>query len=227
MRIPRVLVVAAHPDDEVLGCGGTIARRCAEGAEVRILLLGEGPFSRRGPRPGKKSLESVRAQARRAAAALGAARVDFLGLPDNQFDAVPRLRIIQAIERAVERFRPETILTHSTADLNIDHRIAAEAVRTAFRPLPGATVREILAFEVPSSTEWRFEPARAFSPSVFISIQSHLETKLAALRAYAGELRPFPHPRSRELVEALAAVRGSQAGFSSAEAFELVRSIVP
>jgi LmbE family N-acetylglucosaminyl deacetylase len=170
----------------------------------------------------------LRHSAEAAAAALGAKEVVLLGLPDNRFDSLPLLEIVHRLEELIARFRPELIYTHSASDLNIDHVIVNRAVVTATRPVPGCSVREILAFEVASSTEWRFqESSSAFQPRVFIDISDTLETKFAAMECYAAEMRPFPHPRSREAVTALAQWRGSTAGLPAAEAFELIRRIHP
>lgn len=229
MKPARVLVVAAHPDDELLGCGGAVARHAAEGARVRSLVLGEGVTSRKGLSPAARraALAKLRADARRANARAGVEKLTLLSFPDNRFDTVARLELVQAVEKEVAAFRPERVYTHSSADLNVDHRLVAEAVRTACRPLPGSTVREVLAFEIASSTEWRFDGSAAFRPSLFIDVSRHLEAKLAALACYEGEMRPFPHPRSEQYLRALATVRGAQSGLDAAEAFELVRAVEP
>ncbi len=223
----KILVVAAHPDDEVLGCGASIARRRAQGDTVWILILGEGITSRRGLSRTEKSrlLKKLGADSRRAAEILGASRHILKSFPDNGFDSIPRLSLIHAVEEVVAEFKPSTVYTHSPADLNVDHQLTCEAVKTACRPLPGAPVREILAFEIPSSTEWRFDAGRAFHPDVFTEVSGQLDLKVRALRAYAGETRDFPHPRSEEYIRALAKVRGGQAGLRAAEAFSLIRRV--
>jgi LmbE family N-acetylglucosaminyl deacetylase len=217
-----VLVVAAHPDDEVLGCGGTVARLAGAGEQVHIAILGEGATSRAGAPAGATG--ALAAQAQEAGRALGAAEVVCLGLPDNRFDTLALLDVVQAVERLVARVAPHTVYTHHAGDLNVDHRIAHQAVVTATRPLPGAAVRRVLAFEVFSATEWGFGgTGPAFAPVHFVDVTETLEAKQRALACYAGELRPFPHPRSPEAVEALATWRGATAGLMRAEAFEVVR----
>ncbi len=223
----KILVVAAHPDDEVLGCGATIARRASAGETVWTLILGEGVTSRRGlSRPEKsRLLKKLGGDSRRAAKILGVSRHILKSFPDNAFDSIPRLGLIHAVEELVAELKPSTIYTHSPADLNVDHQLVCEAVKTACRPLPGCPVKEILAFEIPSSTEWRFDAGRAFHPDVFTEISGQLDLKIRALQAYTGETRAFPHPRSEEYIRALAAVRGGQAGLRAAEAFSLIRRI--
>lgn len=225
----RVLIVAAHPDDEVLGCGGTIARHVSQGDEVYCLILGEGATSR-GNRRGKADTEGevkkLRAQARKAAKVLGIKDIFFRDLPDNRFDTVPLLDIVKMVESMIDKCQPDCIYTHHGADLNIDHQITQRAVLTAARPVPNCPVKEIYAFEVPSSTEWSFEQSeKAFHPSVFIDITETLETKVQAMQLYESETRPFPHPRSPEALHAIASRWGSMAGLKAAEAFQLIRSI--
>jgi LmbE family N-acetylglucosaminyl deacetylase len=227
----RVLAVVAHPDDEVLGCGGTLARLAGEGGDVRILILGEGITSRqarRDVRAGRRALAALRRDAREAARLLGARSSEVLGFPDNRFDALPLLDLVKAVGRAVEAAAPDLVLTHFAGDLNVDHRLTCQAVLTACRPLPGAPAREILSFEVPSSTEWQTADACVpFAPRQFVVLTArHVATKVAAMEAYASERRPFPHPRSPEAVRALARWRGASAGVAFAEAFSLVRRIV-
>jgi LmbE family N-acetylglucosaminyl deacetylase len=165
----------------------------------------------------------MRRSAEAAAATLGAGEVVLLSLPDNRFDALPILEIIQRVEEVIARFRPELIYTHSASDLNIDHAIVNRAVVTATRPLPGSLIREVLAFEIASSTEWGFhEQTNRFHPHIFVDVSGTLERKIHALQCYADEMRPFPHPRSREALMALAQWRGSTAGLPAAEAFELI-----
>lgn len=218
-----VLVVVAHGDDEALGCGGTIAAHAARGDAVHLLVVADGVTSRAADtdRAGRE------ADTRAAAERLGiAARPEFLGFPDNRLDSVALLDVVQAVEAVVERVRPVVVYTHHGGDLNIDHAVVHRAVMTACRPLPGAPVRAIYGFEVPSSTEWS-DPdlARPFVPQRFVGIGDHLQTKLEALACYGSEMRPFPHARSTEAVEALARLRGSQVGMPAAEAFTVLREV--
>lgn len=226
-----VLVVAAHPDDELLGCAGTLARHAAEGDRVAIAILAEGATSRSDPAQREHhaaELERLRQAARAAAEAIGAEMPEFFGLPDNRMDGEVLLNVVQRLEATIARVRPDIVYTHHRGDVNVDHDVTHRAVITACRPLPGHSVTRILAFETVSSTEW-MSPASAapFAPNWFVDVSAHIDTKLAALRCYDAEMRPFPHPRSYQAVEHLARWRGASAGFAAAEAFMLVRQTVP
>jgi N-acetylglucosamine malate deacetylase 1 len=224
----RVLVVAAHPDDEVLGCGGTAARLVTEGHEVHFAILGEGMTSRHPQRTDAdaKQLTTLRQQAHAAAEKVGVKNVVLRALPDNRLDTVPLLEVVKLVEDLVDRVKPEVIYTHHAGDLNIDHGVIHRAVLTATRPLAGQPVLEIYAFEVPSSTEWAFQRIEpSFRPNVFVDITRTIEAKIAAMECYETEARTFPHPRSPEALRALATRWGSVVGCAAAEAFELVRSV--
>lgn len=219
------VVFAAHPDDEVLGAGGTIARLGDAGEQIHIHILGEGGTSRRTPEGGDDPA-TLEADARRAAAVLGVSSVSFHGLPDNRFDSVDMLDVVQTVETVLRATPCHRVLTHSIGDLNIDHRITAQAVLTATRPIAVKSPAEILSFEVLSSSEWSFGAFGCFDPRYFVEIQeSDLERKIAALREYRSELREAPHPRSVDGVVALARSRGFTVGVAYAEAFAPVRTV--
>ena len=225
-----VLVVAAHPDDEILGCGGTMTRLVREGHEVRIAILAEGMSSRYAHREDadQQQLQHLHARARQAADKVGAKELVLCKLPDNRLDTVPLLDVVKTVEDLVARFRPEIIYTHHPGDLNVDHGVVHRAVLTATRPMSGQCVRDVYAFEVPSSTEWAFQRIEPpFRPNVFVDIADSLETKIAALGCYDTEARKFPHPRSPEALRAIATRWGSVVGLQAAEAFELIRSVRP
>lgn len=225
-----VLVIAAHPDDEVLGCGGTAARLVREGREVHFAIMGEGITSRHLQREAADAgqLVQLHRQAHAAAEKVGVKKVHLHQLPDNRLDTVPLLEVVKRVEDLVDRIKPEVIYTHHAGDLNIDHGIIHRAVLTATRPIAGQPVREIYTFEVPSSTEWAFQRIEpAFRPNVFVDITRTLEAKIAAMECYETEARKFPHPRSPEALRALATRWGSVVGCAAAEAFELVRCIRP
>ena len=225
-----ILIVAAHPDDEILGCGGTMARLAREGNEVRIAILAEGMSSRYAHREDAdpRQLQHLHARAQQAANKVGAKEVVLCKLPDNRLDTVPLLEVVKLVEELVARFQPEVIYTHHPGDLNVDHGVVHRAVLTATRPVAGQCVKEIYAFEVPSSTEWAFQRLEPlFRPSVFVDIAETLETKIEALACYDTETRKFPHPRSTDALRAIATRWGSVAGLPAAEAFELIRSVRP
>ena len=223
----NVLIVAAHPDDEVLGCGGTAAGLSAH-SDVHIGILGEG-ITARYPSPEsapQNELDRLTAEAKSAAKVLGASDVVFGGLPDNRFDSLPLLDIVKTVEGWVDRYKPEIIYTHHPGDLNVDHGLTYRAVLTATRPTEGTSVREIYSFEVASSTEWAFQSIEpVFRPNTFVDITATIDRKIQALQAYKSEVRPFPHPRSPETLRSMARRWGSVSGTEYAEAFELVRSI--
>jgi LmbE family N-acetylglucosaminyl deacetylase len=229
MRGPEsILIVAAHPDDEILGCGGTMARLANEGAEVRIAILAEGMTSRYQQRDqaNQKELSHLHGNAQQAADSVRAKELVLCKLPDNRLDTVPLLEVVKLVEDLIEKFNPAVIYTHHSGDLNVDHGVVNRAVLTATRPVPGQRVRDIYAFEVPSSTEWAFQRLEpTFRPNVFVDITATLDTKVSALACYDTETRKFPHPRSPEAIRAIAMRWGSVAGFQAAEAFELIRSL--
>ena len=223
----RVLIVAAHPDDEVLGCGATAARHARSGEEVHVLILAEGITSRslkRKTRSRQSELSALRASAVSAGDILGAATVTLGKFPDNRMDSVNLLDVVKVVETFIHRLRPQIVYTHHGGDLNIDHRLTQQAVVTACRPVAKHPVESLLFFEVPSSTEWQ-APCRDldFRPSWFINVSETLAVKIEALKAYSSEIRPWPHPRSVRAVEHLAGWRGSTIGVSAAEAFMVGR----
>jgi LmbE family N-acetylglucosaminyl deacetylase len=217
----RVLVVAAHPDDEVLGCGGTLARHAANGDRVEALILADGETARANADAALRQ-----AQAQGAARALGLARSTVVGLPDNRLDTMALLDIVKHVEAAIAELRPTIVYTHHAGDLTIDHRLAHRATLTACRPQLGAGVAAVYVFETPSSTEWAFGSEAPFVPQRFVDIAATIDAKRRALACYAGEMRDPPHPRSHAGVEALALLRGHQAGMAHAEAFMVAMEIV-
>jgi LmbE family N-acetylglucosaminyl deacetylase len=218
-----VLVVAAHADDEALGCGGTIARHVEEGDAVHLVLMADGVHSR------SESSETDLARrieaSKRAQSILGASSSQSLELPDNKMDSVPLLEIVQKLEPILAEIQPSVIYTHHHGDLNVDHRLTYAAVMTVCRPVPDLSVREIYGFEVLSSTEWSTQQTSPFLPDYFVDITQQLRTKLDALEAYAEEMRKLPHSRSMSHAEVLAHHRGYSVGVDAAEAFEVYRII--
>lgn len=225
----NILVVVAHPDDEVLGCGGAISRLANEGSSISIVILGEGIVSRysKPTKVSKKKLEDLKKASRKSARVLGAKNIFLFDFSDNKFDTVSLINIVKVIEKLIKKLKPEVIFTHNSSDLNIDHKVVNRAVLTATRPVKGMSVKEIYAFEVPSSTEWTFNQIKPiFSPNVFYDISKTLDNKIKALKVYKSEIREFPHPRSEKAIIAIAQRWGSVAGVEAAEAFELLRKII-
>jgi LmbE family N-acetylglucosaminyl deacetylase len=228
MHIKRALVVAAHPDDEILGCGGTMAHLVDTGAFVHVAFLADGVFSRAGQSEAQQAeLAQRRAAALQACALLGVTSVSFGEFPDNQMDTASVLSVAQAVEALVRLHQPDTVFTHHFGDVNVDHRQVHDGVVAACRPQRGHPVRTILCFEVASSTEWQLGGhPQPFVPSVFVEITAHVAAKTAALKAYHAELRTWPHPRSLQGVAHLQAWRGATVGVEAAEAFVLGRHVV-
>lgn len=222
-----ILILAAHPDDEVLGCGGTIAKLADQGAIVHVAFLADGVFSRVGDAVAQqKEVHVRRAAAKKACDILRVKSVSFGEFSDNRMDTVALLDITKVLEELIAEHKPEVVFTHHAGDVNIDHRCIHEAVVTACRPQRGHPVKTLLCFEVPSSTEWQLPgSAPVFAPNWFVDISDTIERKLAALDAYATELRDWPHPRSLQGVDHLARWRGATVGVDAAEAFMLGRQL--
>jgi N-acetylglucosamine malate deacetylase 1 len=225
----NVLVVAAHPDDEVLGCGGTIAHHADAGDVIQVLIVAEGATSRQEQRDRGKAAEEISSlakAAKTAGATLGSVGVELLNLPDNRLDTLDRLDLIKLIEERIALHQPHVVYVHHAGDVNVDHRRLHEAVITACRPIPGHSVRRLLSYEVASSTEWQPPgSAQAFQPNWFVDITAQWTRKRQALEAYAAEMRPWPHARSIEALEHLTRWRGAQVGVEAAEAFCLLRQL--
>lgn len=229
----KILVIAAHPDDEVLGAGGTIAKRAKEGWSVSVVFCATGVEGRLEKKQAvadaalRRAIESLNAESAKAAKMLGVKTVHRLNFPDNRLDSVPKMDIAFALRKIVEREKPSVVFTHHHGDYNWDHAIVFEAAMMACRPNAGDFFpAEIYSFEVLSSTERAFQnPQSVFAPDYFVSIEETIAAKKAALMAYRSEVHPYPHPRSPEAVENLARKRGNEVGLYFAEAFRLVRRI--
>lgn len=222
-----VLVVAAHPDDEILGVGGTVARHVAEGDVVYALILGEGQTSRGTHREdvGREVVDELHCNTLESAHVIGFQKVFFADFPDNRFDDVDLLDIVKAVEQKVQELQPQVVYTHYSGDLNVDHQYTARAVLTATRPIGNYCVEEMYAFETLSSSEWNFDHSAqpAFSPNVFVDITDYYAQKEQAMNCYVSELCTFPHPRSLAGMDVLSRTRGMAAGMERAEAFMLIR----
>ncbi len=215
----RVLAIAAHPDDEVLGAGGTLIRHFKSGDEVRVLIVCSAQSIRYS-----EGEHDQPGDAQRAAHYLGATTAG-LGFPDQRLDAGSNLELIQSIEREVREFQPDTVYTHHWGDVNADHVRIAEAVDVATRPFAAPWLKRLYGFHTPSSSEWtasrRDQP---FTPNVFNDISGELDRKLDAMRCYQSELRPYPHPRSLRSLRERAGFWGSVANMTAAEPLMLLRA---
>lgn len=223
IEIKRVSVILAHPDDEVLGCGGSIARLASEGALVHILIMATGLTSR--GEANTAALDVIKYQSKEAAAILGAASVEFADYPDNAMDTLSMLEVVKKVEGFINKTEPDIIFTHHSGDINIDHDITQRAVLTAARMLPDTRPIEILACEVLSSTE--FGPAdKRLKPHCYVRISDdNLQAAVEALGCYKGEIRSWPHPRSKEALIHQLRLRGAECGWGAAEVFEVLRLV--
>ncbi len=219
----KVLVIAPHPDDEVLGCGGTIANHSKNGDEVHLCVV-----TRAYPPEWTEEVIGIKRQeVNEASGILGIKETSFLDLPTVKLDTLPQKELNNAIARVVDAVNPDVVYLPHKGDLNRDHRLVFEAALVALRPLGGNTVSRILCYETLSETEWGIPDAESvFIPTVYMDITNTLETKLAAMSAYASELKEHPHPRSLEMLKVLARKRGSEVGIADAEAFILIREII-
>lgn len=224
--IKKILIVASHPDDEVLGCFGTVARLIKEGYEAYSLILGEGKTSRDNRRDieeKKDELDLLNSEIKKANDIIGIKKTFIYNFPDNRFDSVDLLDIVKIISKVKDEVKPDIIFTHYEKDLNIDHQITYKAVITATRPMEDESVKEIYSFEILSLTEWNYP--LSFSPDIFFDVSDTLELKLKAMNEYQSELCKYPHPRSLEGIELNARYQGMKVGKKFVEAFQVIRLI--
>lgn len=223
----KVLVVAAHPDDELLGVGGTIRKLANQGVECRAVIIGEGITSRADKRleADFDELKELQKDARLAAEKVGYKSIDFCELPDNRLDSMDLLDVIKVVTKYLEMYQPDTVFTHHHGDLNIDHRIVCEAVLTACRPVGNYFVERIYSYETASSTEWNYTYGEPFNPTVYFDVTDTVEAKIEGMACYRSESAEYPHPRSAKALRALASYRGCNVGVDMAEAFMALRDV--
>src|SRR6185503_7438626 len=225
MADKTILIIAAHPDDELLGCAGTVCKYIEQGYKAVSVILGEGMTSR--GESFRSKLKELQGHAQLANKTIGIKTVHFESFPDNQFDSRPLLEIIKVVEKYVAKYKPSIIFTHFDGDLNVDHYQTFQAVMTACRPQPGFDHPDIYCFEVPSSTDYNdIRQETAFVANVYEDISATIDLKIKALAHYKTEMRDYPHSRSLEAIRILAQYRGVKVGLKFAEAFKLVRKIV-
>lgn len=221
----NILVIGAHPDDEVLGCGGTMARHAANGDNVYVAVLAWGVASRYTP----DMIEKQRERALEASRILGVKETVFFGIggSEKRFDEFPFLDIIKPLEECISRFHPDVIFTHHRGDSNTDHQVTFKATVSAARTLGNFVVKKFLCYETLSSTD-QAPPfvEYAFMPNVFVNIEPYLEKKIDAMKCYVTELHSYPHPRSLESIRFQSKIWGHKSACQAAEAFMLVREIV-
>ena len=206
------LIISAHPDDEVLGCGGIIAKE-----DACVLILTNGADDRYNKTIINRHLEN----AKKANQILGTKELIIETLPNQKLETLPLIKIVQIIEKYIQKFNPSRVFTHSLKDLNLDHKIVAQATITATRSLPSSNIEEVLSYYIPSSSEWQF--TQNFSPNYFFSID--IEKKIEAMKVYDTELRQYPHPRSLKGIKIVSEFFGMVSGIDFAEGFELIRKV--
>ncbi len=218
----KVLIVAAHPDDEAIGCAGTIKKLTEQNKSVYLLIATDGESARED---GADNIKKRNSSLVESSEILGIKDIFNLNLPDNEMDTVPLLSIVKNIENIILKIKPSVIYTHHHGDLNIDHAILNRATITACRPIPESTVRDIIAYEVLSSTEWNINNYFPFLPNYFNDITDYIDVKRNVLQIYNQEMRKSPHSRSIDNIINHAKVRGSSVGLEYAEAFVYLRKL--
>ena len=224
----KVLVIAAHPDDEILGMGGTIAKRVSKGDEVALLIVTDGSTAQYRNNPKlKEIIENKKRETENAANIVGISRIYYGDLPDMKLDVTPHTEVNRVIEDVIDDFKPMVVYTHFDGDINKDHQCVYQSTMVACRPVSGQIVKEVYSYSVPSSTEWSAQNVKnIFTPNVFVDINGEwAHKKYAAMEAYHTELREYPHPRSIQTLKIFDKAVGLQVGLECAESFVLHRVV--
>ena len=230
MEFNKALIIAAHPDDDILGCGGFLSK-FGKDKDIRVVFIAEGTSCRFSSSEINEKKEEISNEikhrnscGKKALSYLGVKDCEFYNFACGRLDQIPLIDINKIIENEISEFKPDIILTHSKKDLNSDHKIIFSSVLTATRPVRKSKVKSIFSFEVLSSSEWNF--SKSFAPNYFLELsREDIDKKWAALSMYDTEVKEFPHPRSKEGIDTLAKYRGLQSGVPFAEAFKLIRSL--
>lgn len=217
----KILVICAHADDETLGLGGTLCNHVKKGDTVHVQIFADGESARL---KSDTKIKIRQNQATKAAKELGIKQIEFLDYPDQQLDIIPLKDLAKKIENKMDKFSPNIVYTHYWGDVNQDHRRMFEATLIACRPTPNSSIKQLLCYETPSSTEWG-NPLKNNQPTRFVNIEKFIERKIKAVANYSGEIKPFPHPRSKKAIKNRAMFWGSSIGIKYAEAFYVVREI--
>lgn len=224
----KVLVVAAHPDDEVFGMGGTIAKLSSEGDEVHVLIVTDGSKTQYKNHPEiDRIISNKKKEILLANNILGTKEVHLGNLLDMKLDSIEHVEINRVIEDTISKIKPQVVYTHFYGDVNLDHRRVYESTLVACRPTPNQVVQELYCYRVPSSTEWAPQiTTNIFLPNTIVDVSKYLKQKHAAIKAYKTEIREYPHPRSLEHIEKLDVIAGLKSGIGPAEEFMLLRRII-
>ena len=223
----RVLVIAAHPDDEVLGVGGTVAKLSAEGSDCHLLIVTDGSSSQyRDSDRLPEIIEAKKSETKGCADLLGFKSIHYGELPDMKLDRTPHIVINQVIEKAIDEIQPDTVFTHFWGDVNMDHQNVFKSTLVAVRPVMGQVVKELYCYRVPSSTEWTpNKEDTMFMPNYYVDIEKYAEQKYKAFACYSTELREYPHPRSIQYLRETDKTAGLKVGLLAAEEFVLLRKL--
>jgi LmbE family N-acetylglucosaminyl deacetylase len=218
----RILLLAAHPDDEVLGVGGTAKLLSEKGASVLPVFFCENASIRYG----NKLEAQLEKYSHKCAKTLGLASPEFLRFPDQKLDTFPMVELAQAVEKLIKNIQPHCIFTHHSGDINKDHQMVFEATMIATRPKPDQIVKHVLSYETISSTEWGHPSTHpVFMPNIFVNIENFIDAKISAFAHYKSEVCEYPHPRSLESLRIRSQDWGSRVGVKYAEPFQLLRSV--